>query len=68
MSDRWKWGKDKFGNDIRMEESPLIRKIFHESRSAIIDTTKVSQFIDKTKTWNISKLNEVLPNYIVDKI
>lgn len=29
---------------------------------------KISRFIDKNKTWDIKKLNEILPKFIMDKI
>lgn len=48
-----------------MEDSPLTDKI---SRIKITKLTKVSFFIDNNKTWNISKLNSILPEHVVVKI
>lgn len=50
-----------------MEDSLLIDKVSDDLRSQIIDITKVSYFIDNTKTPDKKKLNSVLPKYISKK-
>lgn len=51
-----------------MDESPLIEKLSQEWRHRIIDTMTVSYVIDNKKTWNNSRLNNMLSKHIVDKI
>lgn len=43
-------------------------KISQEMRLKVTDTTTVSDLIKNRETWNISKLNDVLPRDVVDKI
>lgn len=51
-----------------MEEFSLIDKIFPERRLGMLESIKVTHFIDKNKILNIEKLNKILPKYIVDNI
>lgn len=47
-----------------MEESLIMEKFFRNSDL----NTKVSYFIDRNKTWDIEKLNEIIPKCIMDKL
>lgn len=51
-----------------MKESSLIYKIPPGTRSNISGTITMISFINNVKMWNIEKLKNCLPNYIVDKI
>lgn len=53
-----------FVNDKKTQLSPIIEKIPQKRRSNILESTKVNHFIDKYKTWNTKKSNEMLPRNI----
>lgn len=48
--------------------NPLIDKVPQKVMLQITETKKICYFVENNKSWNIYKLNNVLPNNIVDKI
>lgn len=60
-------GSINFWFDNRSEESPFINKIDTNIDISLINR-KVGGFITFTKQSNLENLNNILPNYIIEKI